>query len=95
MSAPQLQRAALWYARHGWAVFPLRPRTKEPFAGIGVYKATTDAAQVADWWQWQPAPNIGFHPGPAGLLALDADTYKETFTARRCFHGKTRRLSRV
>ena len=77
MSAPNLARAALWYARHGWPVFPLRAHTKEPYAGIGVYQADTDAAQVADWWKWQSYANIGFHPGGAGALALDADTYKE------------------
>ena len=79
MSAPQLQRAALWYARHDWPVFPLRPRTKEPFAGLGVYRATTDPEQVASWWEWQPEANIGFHAGPAGVLTLDLDKYKECF----------------
>lgn len=74
-----LPRSALWYARHGWAVFPLRPRTKEPFSGIGVYNATTDADQVIDWWRRWPQANIGLHCGGCGVLALDLDTYKDTF----------------
>lgn len=78
MSA-NLPRAALWYARHGWSVFPLRARTKEPFADLGVYKATTDTDTVMDWWQAWPQANIGLHCGGSGLLALDLDTYKDTF----------------
>ncbi len=74
-----LPRAALWYARHGWHVFPLRPRTKEPFGGLGVYNATTDTDQVMDWWRRWPLANIGLHCGGSGLLGLDLDAYKETF----------------
>jgi len=74
-----LARAALWYAAHAWPVFPLRPGTKNPFAGLGVYQATTDAAQVADWWRHWPQANIGLHCGGAGLLALDLDAYKEHY----------------
>lgn len=74
-----LAKAALWYARHGWAVFPLRPGTKEPFAKIGVYSATTDADQIIDWWRLNPTANIGAHMGGSGLLALDLDTYKDKY----------------
>lgn len=74
-----LARSALWYARRGWQVFPLRPRTKEPFAGIGVYAATSDADQVMDWWSRWPLANIGLHCGGSGILALDLDAYKDTY----------------
>lgn len=77
--ATLLARAARWYARRGWAVFPLRPRTKEPFAKLGVYHATTDPTQVAAWWRQWPVANIGLHCGAAGVLALDLDQYKETY----------------
>jgi hypothetical protein len=79
MSNTRLARAALWYARYGWAVFPLRPHTKEPFAQLGVYNATTDPARVAEWWQRWPHANIGLHCGGAGLLALDIDAYKDSY----------------
>jgi hypothetical protein len=79
MSTPNLPRAALWYARHGWPVFPLRPHTKEPFAGVGVYRATTDVDVVAGWWRRWPQANVGLHCGPAGLVAFDLDTYKELY----------------
>lgn len=74
-----LPKAALWYARHGWAVFPLRPRTKEPFARIGVYAATCDTNQVIDWWRLNPTANIGLHCGGSNLLAIDLDTYKDRY----------------
>lgn len=79
----QLARAATWYARHGWPVFPLRPGTKEPFAKLGVYKATCNAAQVDQWWRQWPQANIGLHCGGVGLLAFDLDTYKDSFDGRR------------
>ncbi len=75
----QLARSALWYARHGWQVFPLRPHTKEPFFGVGVYNATADTDQIIDWWARWPQANVGLHCGGSGLLALDLDTYKDTF----------------
>lgn len=75
----QLARSALWYARFGWEIFPLRPRTKEPFGGIGVYSATADSDQIMDWWRRWPHANIGLHCGGSGLLGLDLDAYKETF----------------
>lgn len=80
----QLARAALWYARHGWTVFPLRPYTKEPFAGIGLYAGTTDEAQICAWWTEHPRANIGLHCGGCNLLALDLDTYKDTYEGNGC-----------
>lgn len=75
----RLSKSALWYARHGWAVFPLRPRTKEPYGGLGVYAATTDLSQVSAWWRRWPDANIGLHCGGSGLLAVDHDAYKDTY----------------
>lgn len=79
MNSSRLARSALWYARHGWAVFPLRPRTKEPFANLGVYNATADPDRVAEWWRRWPQANIGLHCGGSGLLALDIDAYKDSY----------------
>ena len=75
----QLARSALWYARHGWAVFPLRPGTKEPFKGVGVYDATSDVTQVTAFWNRWPNANIGLHCGGSNLLAIDIDSYKDTY----------------
>lgn len=75
----QLAKSALWYARHGWAVFPLRPGTKEPFKGVGVYDATSDVGKVAEFWHRWPNANIGLHCGGSNLLAIDIDSYKDTY----------------
>lgn len=75
----QLHRAARWYALHEWHVFPLRPQTKEPFAKLGVYNATTDLAVIDTWWQRWPQANVGIHCGASGILALDLDQYKDGY----------------
>jgi Bifunctional DNA primase/polymerase, N-terminal len=79
----KLYRSALWYARHGWQVFPLRPQTKEPFGGLGLYSATTDVQQIWQWWNRWPNANIGLHCGGSGVLALDADEYKDTYAGEK------------
>lgn len=77
---PDMMRAALWYARRfGWQIFPLRPGTKEPFAGLGVYQATNHLDQIRVWWQRWPNANIGIHCGGSGILGLDADEYKTNY----------------
>lgn len=81
---------ALAYARRGWRVFPLHtvycgdctcgrdacssmgkhPRTKN-----GVKDATTDPAQIRQWWDFWPIANIGIATGD-GLYVIDVDTSK-------------------
>jgi hypothetical protein len=75
----KLARSALWYARLGWHIFPLRPRTKEPFGKLGLYNATCDTDQVIDWWQRWPEANIGLNCGASGILGLDLDAYKDAY----------------
>lgn len=65
---------ALYYARLGWAVFPLVPGTKSPFAGShGSSEATTDEATIRAWWTAHPDANIGTRPSAAGLYVYDVD----------------------
>ena len=81
MTTPSLPRAAAWYAAHGWPVFPLQNQGKHPREkGLGVYQATTELDQVRAWWARWPAANIGLHVGGAGLLALDLDKYKDSYS---------------
>ncbi len=68
-----LLTAALGYAAHGWHVFPLKPRAKEPATPHGFKDATTDAPQIHSWWQETPGANIGLHPAPSGLVVIDVD----------------------
>ena len=67
--------AALGYARRGWAVFPIRPGEKRPACAHGCLDATTDEAQIHDWWGLQPDAGVGIACGAAsgGLLVLDLD----------------------
>lgn len=74
LGAPDaLASAAVWYARNGIAVFPLRPRDKRPIPGSHGFKdATTDVEQVILWWKANPLANIGV---PTGLTfdVIDID----------------------
>jgi hypothetical protein len=68
--------AARDYARLGFAVFPLRPATKIPFAGSrGVLDATTDEATVVSLWTANPTANIGI--STTGLLVVDRDVLED------------------
>jgi hypothetical protein len=52
-------QAALGYARHGWHVMPVEPGGKKPQTRHGQMDATTDTAQIAQWWRQWPDANIG------------------------------------
>ncbi len=67
--------AALTYAQeHGWAVFPLLPRSKRPRHVGGFHTASTSAEQIATWWTERPYDNIGVATGAvSGLLVIDVD----------------------
>jgi hypothetical protein len=71
--------AATAYARRNWAVFPLRPRHKEPLVskrdgGNGCLDATTDDGIIRAWWTRYPAANIGIATGAAsGFFVVDID----------------------
>jgi hypothetical protein len=65
--------AAIAYGKHGWRVFPVRPRAKQPATGNGFKDATTNTEQIRRWWTHAPDANIGLAPGPSGLLVVDID----------------------
>jgi len=66
-------RAAMEYAYHGWAVFPLGARSKVPAGGHGYLDATTDIDQIRRWWARTPNANIGIATRANGLLVIDVD----------------------
>lgn len=79
--APQL-------ARHGWAVFPLAPVSKEPLSGSrGHLDATADADLVQSWVKRVPTANVGVRPGP-NQCVLDVDDPAQ-FERWRRDHGLT------
>lgn len=82
--------AALSYAARGWPVFPVagivsghcscRAATlcdhpaKHPLNRYGLRAATTDPAQIADWWRTWPWAGVGIRTGaPSGLVVVDID----------------------
>ena len=73
----KLLKAALWYAAHGWPVFPCTPRGKEPVipraeGGRGVYDATARPERIRAWWRQYPRANVAIAV-PAGYVVLDVD----------------------
>lgn len=73
---PSLKEAALEYAKLGYAVFPLKPKTKEPATTHGFYEASTDAGTIEAWWVKNPDYNIGIACGN-GLAVIDIDQHPE------------------
>jgi hypothetical protein len=76
-----LRQAALALAARGFAILPLRPRTKEPYGpdksyytGNGCKDATRDSDHIKFWWARHPDNNIGVATGSvSSVFVLDAD----------------------
>lgn len=70
----KLRRSAVWYAKFGWAVFPLKPREKVPMTANGFKDASKEVAQIMRWWNQWPDANIGIATGAlSGFWVLDVD----------------------
>lgn len=67
-----LSKAAAAYARHGRRVFPLIPGKKQPMTTHGVKDATTDAAKIRSWWEFDSSLNIGLAIEPHEVV-IDVD----------------------
>jgi hypothetical protein len=88
-SEPDMKAAALWYAKRGIPVLPLQwpinggcscgkqechSPGKHPRTPRGFKDATTDEAQVVEWWNSCPSANIGVPTGAvSGILVVDVD----------------------
>jgi hypothetical protein len=82
-------RAALDYAAHGWAIFPVHGVSscrcgsrmsdcsspgKHPLTRRGAKDATTDARVIAGWWRRWPDANLALATGAAsGVVVIDVD----------------------
>jgi hypothetical protein len=81
--------AALLYARLGYPVFPLAPRSKLPLipaeqGGHGLHDATTDTAQIRAWWEAHPIANIGLRTGVSfDVIDLDSEAAVDALEAAR------------
>jgi hypothetical protein len=66
---------ALALAGRGLAVFPCRPRDKQPAIQNGLHAGTTDQGLIREWWQYNnPEYNIGVVTGAiSGIFVIDID----------------------
>lgn len=83
-----LGEAARAYAEAGFAVFPVKPRAKEPCVRWKD-EASRDPARITAWWQRWPDANIGL-PVPEGLFVLDIDgpEGERTIAGLEARHGR-------
>lgn len=75
---PSLMEAAIWYARMGLRVHPLKDagteKGKEPRLPAWQDKASSDVSEVTLWWTMYPNANIGIATGGVdGVDVLDLD----------------------
>lgn len=70
-----LAEAAEWYCRHGFAVFPLWPKSKKPATIHGLNDWSDNPESAREYWAEHPDANIGIACGvPShGLVVLDFD----------------------
>lgn len=70
---PRLLDAALAYVSWGWPVFPILPGAKTPATRHGLKDASTDPAQIRDWWRRTPRANVGLPTGISfDVIDIDA-----------------------
>lgn len=67
--------AALYYARHGFGVFPLGARSKVPLTEHGCLDASRDEVTIRAWWDRWPSANVAIATGEpsSGVWVLDVD----------------------
>lgn len=74
--------AALQYASLGWYIFPIQPKSKQPFSknsissenGAGLKASSRDPDTIRYWWSRWPSANIGIVTGLlSGIVVLDID----------------------
>lgn len=71
---PDAVRAALWAARRGWHVHPLRVDDKAPLWNDWEHRATTDPDVIRAWSR--RTTGYGIACGPSRLVVVDGDVPK-------------------
>src|SRR5262245_53991926 len=67
-------RHALILQSRGAAIFPCRQRSKLPATAHGCLDATTDRAQIEEWWGANPDCHSAIATGrPSGVFVIDVD----------------------
>jgi hypothetical protein len=73
MTSNPVLRQALALARNNLPIFPCHPGTKIPTTPHGYRDATTDPAQIRDWFTGHPDRNLALPTGAPGYDVLDID----------------------
>jgi len=77
-SGMRMVEYAVWYASHGWPVFPCHPADKSPLVSTGFKAATTAEGPIRAWWRQWPNAMIGVPMGlKSGVWAVDPDASKD------------------
>jgi hypothetical protein len=85
--SPIWRAARIYGERFAWAVFPIKPGTKQPhgrFVRHGFQDATRDPVQIDLWWAADPMAGVAIACAGSGLVVLDVDPRNggdETFGA--------------
>ncbi len=95
--------AAVDYARQGLCVSPLKPNAKTPLTEHGHKDATTDEAQIREWWTREPKANIGLVIGEEpNIIVFDVESVRghgvdgfATLTMLENTHGSLRKTYTV
>lgn len=75
---------ALSYAKRGWYVFPLKPKSKQPATKNGFYEASLDTKKITKHWTDNPNYNIGIRTGKeSDLVVIDIDPKHDGFMSLR------------
>ena len=71
----ELGQAAVWYCEHGFAIVPLKAKSKQPAMAHGLNDWFDDPDSARDVWTKYPDFNVGIVCGAPshGLLVLDFD----------------------
>lgn len=72
MRSKNTLKAALAYAKAGWRIHPLKPKSKEPLLTNWPSKATSDPIIIKKWFKKYPDANLGGIP-PTNVFVLDCD----------------------
>ena len=85
----QFLDAAIEYASHGWAVFPLKAKGKDQLTAHGVKDATTNFDQIEKWWTKHPTANVAIACGQVsgGLLVVDLDEKENGISGLDTLHN--------
>jgi hypothetical protein len=79
MTTPILGEWASTHAKLGIPVFPCEPQGTEPLTPHGYEDASTDPAQLAEWWERWPDANVAMPTGNRyGVFDVLESIYSET-----------------